>query len=157
MTNILSTLIVAIIVILVIALGASAMIFIAYGIGWVINFLTGLQMFQATILGLAGIFVFIMFIERVFSPFLSSKFSADKFDDNDDFDDDDDFDEDEDEIDDYEILKDEETLNKLYAGIPLWRRPAKTLDFSNVAPDQRCPCGSGRKYKNCHGTKQKKA
>jgi uncharacterized protein YecA (UPF0149 family) len=65
-----------------------------------------------------------------------------------------DFDDD-DEMDDDDIVKNEDALNKLYAGIPRWRRPNKNLDFSNVKPDDLCPCGSGRKYKNCHGVKQK--
>ncbi|MGO2199950.1 SEC-C metal-binding domain-containing protein [Lactococcus laudensis] len=25
------------------------------------------------------------------------------------------------------------------------------LDFSNVKRNDPCPCGSGKKYKNCHG------
>ena len=35
--------------------------------------------------------------------------------------------------------------------VPRWRQPLKNPDFSNTKPDDRCPCGSGRKYKNCHG------
>ncbi len=31
------------------------------------------------------------------------------------------------------------------------RRGSRRLDFSTTQPDDRCPCGSGRKYKNCHG------
>jgi hypothetical protein len=27
-------------------------------------------------------------------------------------------------------------------------------DILIIDPDARCPCGSGRKYKNCHGKKQ---
>lgn len=156
MTNILSFLIIALIVILAIALGGSLMVFVAYGIGWVINFLTGLEMFQAVILGLAGIFVFIMFVDRGLNSFSPPNNNVNEYDDdNDDFEDDEDFTED--EADDFVIVKDEEALNKLYAGIPRWRCPTKNLDFSNVEPDQRCPCGNGRKYKNCHGAKQKKA
>ncbi|MBC8507982.1 MAG: SEC-C domain-containing protein [Chloroflexi bacterium] len=26
-------------------------------------------------------------------------------------------------------------------------------EWDNVKPNDRCPCGSGRKYKNCHGKK----
>jgi uncharacterized protein YecA (UPF0149 family) len=42
----------------------------------------------------------------------------------------------------------------IYPSIPRWRQPLKTPDFSNTRPDDRCPCGSGRKYKNCHGAKR---
>jgi len=41
-----------------------------------------------------------------------------------------------------------------FPGIPLWRRPLKRLDFSDVKPNDPCPCGSGRKYQNCHGFKR---
>ena len=44
---------------------------------------------------------------------------------------------------------------QVYPGIPRWRQPTKKLDFTNVKPDERCPCGSGRKFKNCHGANAK--
>ena len=28
------------------------------------------------------------------------------------------------------------------------------IDFSNVGRNDLCPCGSGKKFKNCHGRKQ---
>lgn len=31
---------------------------------------------------------------------------------------------------------------------------ASGIDFSNVKRNDRCPCGSGKKFKNCHGRKQ---
>jgi hypothetical protein len=156
---ILTTLFIVVVIILVLVIGSGVFVLMAYGIGWVVNHLMGFDSFQATTLALAGIFVFISFVDRVVkaldavSPYqsVSSEYDDDN-DDDEDYDDDDD----EDDIDDYEIIKDEETLNKLYAGIPRWRRPTRTVDFSNTEPDARCPCGSGRKYKNCHGTKQKK-
>ena len=58
------------------------------------------------------------------------------------------------EIDDDEIAENMEAINNRYAGIPCWRRSTRNLDFSKEKPDDRCPCGSGRKYKNCHGSKQ---
>jgi hypothetical protein len=133
---------------LVLALGGGLLVLLAYGIGWVINLLMGLEAFQATMLGLAGIFVFIILVDRginALSPLPPS--------DRGDFEYDNDNDE---ESDNYEIVEDEDALNKLYAGIPRWRRPTRNLDFSNVNSNDRCPCGSGRKYKNCHGAKQNK-
>ena len=41
-----------------------------------------------------------------------------------------------------------------FAGIPRWRRPLKKMDFKDVKPNDPCPCGSGRKYQNCHGYKR---
>lgn len=32
--------------------------------------------------------------------------------------------------------------------------PVEKLDFTNVKRNDPCPCGSGKKYKNCHGRKQ---
>jgi len=134
---------------LVLAIGSSLLVLMAYGIGWVVNQATGLESFQATVLGLAGMFVFIILVDRVVN--MLSPISPYNFEDNDEYDE-----EDDNEIDDYEIMEDEEALDKLYAGIPRWRRPSRNLDFSNVKLEDRCPCGSGRKYKNCHGAKQKK-
>ncbi len=68
-----------------------------------------------------------------------------------DLDDDDEFD---DEYDDED--EDDEPLVFVNPRIPRWRQPLKQVDFSNAKPDDRCPCGSGRKYKNCHGVKQTK-
>jgi len=132
---------------LVLTIGGGLLVLMAYGVGWVINQVMHLEPFQATALSLAGIFVIIILADRIIHAF-SSKAPAS-------FEDDDEFDDVFDEMDDYEIEEDEEALNKLYPGIPRWRRPSKNLDFSNAKPDDRCPCGSGRKYKNCHGSKKK--
>ena len=138
--------------ILVLAFGSGLLVLLAYGIGWVVNLLMGLEPFQATVLGLAGIFVFLILADRVFHALMPLSPPVNDY----EFDDVDDVDEDENESDDYEIIEDEEELEKLYPGIPRWRRPIKNLDFSKVNANDRCPCGSGRKYKNCHGAKQTK-
>jgi hypothetical protein len=135
--------------VLVLAIGGGALALLAYGIGWVINLVMGLESFQATALGLAGIYVFIILAERVINAL--TPLAPGDFDDDDEFDGE--YDE---EFEDDDIAEDMEELNKLYAGIPRWRRPTKNLDFSKAKPDDRCPCGSGRKYKNCHGSKQTK-
>ena len=140
---------IVLIAILALAIGGGLLVLMAYGVGWVINLIMGLESFQATALSLVGIFVFIILADRVIHA-LTPLAPVD-------LEDDDEFVDDEfDDMDDYEIVEDEEALNKLYAGIPRWRRPSKNLDFSNAKPDDRCPCGSGCKYKNCHGAKQKK-
>jgi hypothetical protein len=128
---------------LVLTIGSGLLVLMAYGVGWVINHVMGLGSFQATTLSLAGIFVFIILTDRVIHAL--TPLAPLNFEDN----------EEDNEIDDYDVSEDEEALNKLYAGIPRWRRPSKNLDFSEAKPDDRCPCGSGRKYKNCHGAKQK--
>ncbi len=135
--------------ILVLAIGSGSVVLLAYGIGWVVNLLLDLEPFQATVLGLAGIFTFMILVDRIVHALTPLSPPIDDFESDDDF-------EDEEESDDYDLFEDEEELDKMYAGIPRWRRPTKTLDFSNVNANDRCPCGSGRKYKNCHGAKQTK-
>jgi len=137
---------------LVLAIGGGLLVLLAYGIGLVVNLLMDMEPFQATALGLAGIYIFMILVDRVIHAFTPLSPPMNDF----EFDDDDDEYEDEDESDDFDVLENEEELDKLYAGIPRWRRPARNLDFSNIHANDRCPCGSGRKYKNCHGAKQNK-
>lgn len=117
-----------------------------YGIGRIANRLLGVEPFQATLLGLSAIFVFVLLADRVIHALtpLSSVENDFEYE----------YDEAGEELEDYEIIEDEEELDKRYAGIPRWRRPIRNLDFSNIKADDRCPCGSGRKYKNCHGAKK---
>ena len=139
---------------IVLAIGGSLLALLAYGTGRVVNLILDLEPFQATMLGLAAIFTFIILVDRVIHALTPLSLPIDDF----EFDDEDEYeDEDEDENDDYEVFEDEEKLNKMYPGIPPWRRPIKPLDFSTVKANDRCPCGSGRKYKNCHGAKQAKS
>ena len=140
---------IVLIAVLALAVGGGLLVLMAYGVGWGINLVMGLESFQATALSLAGIFVFIILADRVINAL--TPLAPGYLEDDEEYDDNED--EEDNEIDD---MEDEEALNKLYAGIPRWRRPTKNLDFSNAKPDDRCPCGSGRKYKNCHGAKQKK-
>ncbi len=144
------------IVLLALAIGGGLLTLLSYGVGIVITRFTGIDPLPATVISMAGIFLFGILVERVFNSFMSvpkNLVGNDEFDDFDDFDDED---EDEDylDFDDDSELSDKE-MDDVFAGIPRWRRPLKTLDFSNVKPDDRCPCGSGRKFKNCHGKKTK--
>jgi hypothetical protein len=52
------------IAILVLAVGSGLLVLMAYGVGWVINLVMGLESFQATALGLAGILVFVILADR---------------------------------------------------------------------------------------------
>ncbi len=133
------------------AIGGGLLAFLAYGVGLVITRVTGLEPLPATALSLAAMFLFGILLERAFNTVMSipkdlggnDEFDEDEFEDEED--DDFDFEEDSD--------LSEKDMDAVFAGIPRWRRPLKTLDFSNVKPDDRCPCGSGRKFKNCHGKK----
>jgi hypothetical protein len=143
------------IVLLVLAIGGGLFTLLSYGVGMVISRFTGLDPLPATVTSMAGMFLFGILVERVFNSFMSIPKNLSE---NDGFDDDELDYENEDE-DDFGFDQDSELSDKemdaVFAGIPRWRRPLRTLDFSNVKPDDRCPCGSGRKFKNCHGRKTK--
>jgi hypothetical protein len=68
----------------------------------------------------------------------------------------DEFDYDDEYDDEYEDDEEDDEPPLIYPGIPRWRQPKKSQNFSKANPDDRCPCGSGRKSKNCHGTKKAK-
>ena len=139
------------IVLLGLAIGGTVFTLLAYGVGLVITRFTGLDPLPSTVISMAGMFIFGFLAERTFSSFMSMPKNLAEELEFDDFED-----EDEDEFDfDEDSELDGRESDELYKGIPPWRRPLKTLDFSNVKPDDRCPCGSGRKYKNCHGKKPK--
>jgi hypothetical protein len=70
-----------------------------------------------------------------------------------DEDEDEDWDEEED---DYEEEQEQEETQPI-PSIPKWRQPIRRASdgLPVVDPDDRCPCGSGRTYKNCHGRKSR--
>jgi hypothetical protein len=146
---------VLIIALLVLAIGGGLFALLAYGVGAVITRVTGLEPLPATVISMASMFLFGTLVERVFNSFMSIPKNLVG---NDEFDEDEyDFEEEQDDYFDSEEDSDlsDKDMDAVFAGIPRWRRPLKTLDFSSVKPDDRCPCGSGRKFKNCHGKKTK--
>ena len=68
----------------------------------------------------------------------------------------DEFDYDDKYDDEYEEDEEGDEPPLIYPGIPRWRQPKKSSDFSKTKPADRSPCGSRRKFKNCHGTKMTK-
>jgi preprotein translocase subunit SecA len=36
-------------------------------------------------------------------------------------------------------------------ALPPFRRPMQTLNFAGLGRNDICPCGSGKRFKNCHG------
>jgi hypothetical protein len=137
---------------LALAVGGGLFTLLAYAVGMVITRLTALDPLPATVISMAGMFLFAILVERAFHSINSIPRNLPESDEFFD-DDDDDFDYEDDDFFDFE--EELEETDDDFSGAPLWRRPLKTLDFSNVNPDDRCPCGSGRKYKNCHGKKTK--
>jgi len=127
----------------------------ASGIGWaLINWLRlPFTPFEATLLSLIATFATIWTVWRlivsVVSPPIGSSRSQEQGEDWED--------EDEDDEDEYED-EDEQELEQVkpIPSIPKWRQPIRRASdgMPIVGPDDRCPCGSGRKYKNCHGRKK---
>jgi hypothetical protein len=130
--------------ILIATVGGGVLVLLAYGLAWLLNFILHFDLFQTTLLSLVAITITAIFIWRIIFHFLQPPIFP--------LNSDDDFEDDEDE--DYE--SEDDIDDDQYSAIPRWRRPLKQIDFSNARPDDLCPCGSGRKYKNCHGRKPKK-
>ena len=141
------------VVLLLLGIGGALVFLMAYGLGLAINLIADFEPFQATMLGMLSLAVAGFLANRIWDMVRPAPVSPDDDEYDDEYDDDlfDEFDDDEDED------EDEDEEPNLYPGIPRWRQPVKTLDFSNTKPDDRCPCGSGRKYKNCHGAKHAKS
>ena len=139
-------------ILVALAVGGGLLALLVYGVGWLLNLVMHFDPFQATLISLGGVVVFGILAERVWAAISGFSPFSDKYDDDDDEyeDDEEDYDEDEDEDEDEEEVEESVT----YPGIPRWRQPLKYVDFANTKPDDRCPCGSGRKYKNCHGAKR---
>jgi len=128
------------------ALGGGLLALLAYGVGWLLNRVIQVEPFQATVLALGSMLAFGILAERIWRVIVSPPpFSPGSYDDEYD-----------DYNDEYDDEEDDEPPVFVNPAIPRWRQPLKQVDFSNTKPDDRCPCGSGRKYKNCHGVKQSK-
>ncbi len=136
------------VILLLLAIGGALVFLIAYGLGWAVNLIADFEPFQATVLGILSIVAAGILADRIWNMVkpVSTRVSEDELDDEFDYDDFEDFEDEEEE-------DEEENKDKLYPGIPRWRQPLKTVDFSKAQPNDRCPCGSGRKFKNCHGRK----
>jgi hypothetical protein len=130
------------VVLLLLGIGGALVFLMAYGLGLAINRIAGFEPFQATVLGILSIAVAGFLANRIWDMVRPMPDSME----NDEYEDEDD--EFLDEFDEFEEEPDP------YPGIPRWRQPTKALDFSNTKPNDRCPCGSKRKYKNCHGAKR---
>ncbi len=143
----LSMLLTILILIVLLAFGGGLLALIVYGLGWLLHLITKFDLFQSTLLGLASMFAFGYLADRVFSAiFTLSNSSLEDQDLDEDFEDE--FDED------FEDEFEEQNARNPYPGIPRWRQPLKQVDFSKARPNDLCPCGSGRKFKHCHGAKR---
>lgn len=132
------------VVLLIVGLAATLLVVFAYGLGWLFTRFLPFETGQATLLALISLTAVTVCLWRLLNDYGPS--APQPAADEDDEDDEDEWDEDELDEDD----KDDEPA-EFVPSIPRWRQPIKPVKFEGANPDGRCPCGSGRKYKNCHG------
>jgi hypothetical protein len=132
-------------IIIIVGLGSVLLVLWAYGAGQVmLRVLPSgtFSPFEATLLNQVGVLIVGMMVLRVISAATSNPLASKVLRKDDEIKED--------------LDEDEVTENEAdeFAGIPRWRRPLKKIDFTNVKPNDPCPCGSGRKFQNCHGYKR---
>jgi len=147
MRIIIAAILIVLIVIIVTGFVGGITVLLAYGVGCILTQFLPFSIFEATALGLAGMAAGVMLVanlSRIFNDMQSltgGDFDDDDWDD-DDLDDDDDWDDEDDDV-----PSDDQP------GVPRWRQSSRPIRIPKVAPNELCPCGSGKKYKNCHGRK----
>jgi cytochrome b subunit of formate dehydrogenase len=156
-SKIVAVLLVILIVVAALALLAvvsGLVVWAASGLGWVlVNWLRlPFTPFEATLLSLVTFVAVTWSAWRLLVNLVSFPLGASHKDE--DYDEDEEWDEDEEE--DYEEDEEPEQAQHV-SSIPKWRQPIRRASdgMPIVNPDDRCPCGSGRKYKNCHGRTRK--
>lgn len=134
---------------LVLSIGAALVVLVASAIGKVLTLWLPFSLFEASILSLLGLFA-VTYLANGLWRFIQAPITLDTDDDDDEWDEDED-DEDEDE--------DDERGNgaNVIPSIPRWRQPLSQRKYEGVGRNEPCPCGSGNKYKYCHGRSESKA
>lgn len=112
---------------------------VVLGIGALLAYLLPLSLYQASLLTVftALVLVFIWFVVSFLSRFPTGGYN------------DDGYWEDEDDEDDWEDEEDDDDWDD--DGSPLVLHPTVRRDEPKVGRNAPCPCGSGKKYKNCCG------
>jgi hypothetical protein len=132
-------------IIILVGLGSVCLVLWAYGAGQVmLRILPSgtFSPFEATLLNQVGVLIVGIIVLRIVSAATSTPLASKVLRKNDEIVED---------LDEGEVTENEADE---FAGIPRWRRPLKKIDFTNVKPNDPCPCGSGRKFQNCHGYKR---
>ncbi len=126
------------------------------GLAWGLNRFSPLDFWQATLLVTAvGLGVFYLFTQQVGDVVSLSRRDEEESDEEEDWDDD----EEEDEYGEWdeshwdEDKDDGASLPPRPSGLRPQDRPEAEIPV--VEPNEPCPCGSGKKYKYCHGRKSK--
>ena len=132
-------------IIILVGLGSVFLVLWAYGAGQVmLRILPSgtFSPFEATLLNQVGVLIVGIIVLRIVSAATSTPLASKVLRKNDEIVED---------LDEGEVTENEADE---FDGIPRWRRPLKKIDFTNVKPNDPCPCGSGRRFQNCHGYKR---
>ena len=143
-------------VLLAIAIAAMLLVLAAFGLGWLLSRFLPFSTFEATLFSLiAMISVVLLLWQLVAFVMRSSPTQEIAEDDEEDWEDEDWLEKWEDKEEDWE---DEDRAEEeipdppdFIPSIPRWRQPIKRANFEKAGRNDPCPCGSGKKYKNCHG------
>lgn len=147
MRFVLTVVLIVLAVLLVLVLGTGLVVLLAYGLGWFFSQFLPLTLFEATLVSLIGIAIVGAVIYQIAGAFISGPVVEDK-----DYDewllDDDDWDED---WDDLVETQDASDSTGFVSGVPRWRQARPKPVYYDVGRNEPCPCGSGKKFKHCHG------
>ena len=142
-------------VLLALAAGAFVVVLLAAGVGALLARLLPFSMFESTLLSLIALIGVVAVIWRAVTSILRTPSPGSAEDDEEDEDlidewedEDDDWEDEDYDSEDDEEFSDPPDLRPPHRGWPL---PIKRTAFEGVGRNEPCPCGSGKRYKNCHG------
>ena len=143
-------------VLLVLAVGAFVVVLLSAGVGALLARLFPFSMFEATLLSLIALIGVVFAIGRTITTILRTPSRDSDEEDEEELVDeweDEDYDWEDEEEDDWNAERDEEFSDRPDLRPPLtsWQQPVKRAEFEGVGRNEPCPCGSGKKFKNCHG------
>jgi hypothetical protein len=144
MKSVFTTLLLVILILLAVAVAILLLSLSFVGLGWLLGRLLPLSLFEASVIALLSGLGLAYVIGQIFSIPTRPTYDED-WEDEEDWDEEDWDEEWEDEY--------EEPIS-----FPQWRRRGgevqKSTDVPVVGRNDPCPCGSGKKYKYCHGRKK---
>lgn len=141
MRVVLTTFLLGILILLVVAVAIFLLSLGFVGIGWLLSRILPLSLFEASVIAVfSGLGLAYVVGQMVSIPTGSTY--------DEDWEDEEDWDE-EDWDEEWEEDEYEEPIS-----FPQWRRREKSADVPVVGRNDPCPCGSGKKYKYCHGRKK---
>lgn len=132
-----------------VAAGAFVVVLLAAGVGALLTRLFPFSMFEATLLSLIAALGVVIVIGRVVASALRTPSPASEEDDEEELIDE--WEEDEWEEDDWEDDDEFPDEPDLFPPVTRWQQPIRRAEFEGVGRNEPCPCGSGKKYKYCHG------